>query len=97
MWAGRCASEGEVGGAPLRRAVLSRGQPLAGMGPWVWGGVRAVWLKGNREREAGGTGEPSVPGRAELGKDLGARGASLLTGLHPFLGATAKTKPRSLS
>lgn len=66
--------------------------------PGFWRGMRTVWLKakGDREREAGDTGEAPALGRTELGKSLGTRGTSPLTDLHPFTEASVKTKPGSL-
>ena len=74
--------------APLPQA------PPSGMGPWLWGRVRA---EGNRDKEVGGHRGALCLGEGWAGKRSGARGASRLTDLSPLTGATAKTKARGLS
>lgn len=64
------------------------GGPLQEWGPWFWSRI----TEGNRDKELGDTGEPSVLGRAELGEGLGAGDASWLTDQALSLGRLLRSR-----
>lgn len=76
---------------PQQWAALPSGVSL-----WALEGSENCLVKEEQGGRLGAPGDPSALRRAKLGEGLEAGGASCPTDLSPFIGATVKTKPRSL-